>query len=103
MTMAVLDFHDDGGVILIPGDIQIDMHRLECSGESSAYDTSGKAILIEKDVPLNRLEDSFGASPRRTLNRIFAKIEEPSKRRVNVQNLSRYFWMTVAMNILQKN
>lgn len=102
MSALVTGFHGDGGVILTASEAQIDMLRLEQSGELFARSVNGELLMLATEVPLMRMGDSFGADPKRTMNRIWSKLGKPAQRRVNVENLSRYFWMTVAMEIEAK-
>ncbi|MEO1405600.1 MAG: hypothetical protein AAFV54_03810 [Pseudomonadota bacterium] len=102
LTFAVLDWHDEGGLIATADARDIDMERLEGFGEAWVYDVEGEQVLLEPGVPLLPVELSFGANTRRTINRISAKIGKPSARRVSCANLSRYCWIAVARRIIER-
>jgi hypothetical protein len=100
----VWDWYVEGNRVVIPTGEQVDIDRMERVGETSVYSTKGKVILIEEGVPLIRLDDAFGQNTRRTLNRVFEKIDQPNKRRVDRRFLPLMFWMDVARKIIdQKN
>jgi len=101
---TVWDWYVEGNRVVIPTGEQVDIDRMERVGETSVYSTKGNVILIEEGVPLIRLDDAFGQNTRRTLNRVFEKIDQPNKRRVDRRLLPLMFWMDVARKIIdQKN
>ena len=97
--VTVWEWHIDGNRVLLPTGDQLDIERMERVGETPVYSTSGKMILIEEGVPLVRLDDAFGQNTRRTLNRVFEKISQPSKRRVDRRLMPLMLWMDVAQKI----
>lgn len=101
---TVWDWYVEGNFVLVPTGEQLDIDRMERVGETSVYSTKGRVILIENGVPLIRLDDAFGQNTRRTINRVFEKIDQPTKRRVDRRLLPLMFWMDVAKKIIhQKN
>ena len=89
----------DGNQILMPSGEQLDVDRMERLGEASVYSVKGEVILLEKSVRLTRLDDAFGQNTRRTLNRLFEKIGQPTKQRVDRRLLPLMFWMDVVRKI----
>lgn len=99
MTFSILDHHEDGGIILTAKGAVLDLERMETLGEQFVYDTDGKTVHLEDDVPLIRLDDSFGANPRRTMNRFFQKADQPSSQCVDHRLLSMMFWADASRKI----
>ncbi|GAA6207884.1 hypothetical protein NBRC116601_11770 [Cognatishimia sp. WU-CL00825] len=94
---------DEGGDIATACGRVLDMERAEYTGEANVYDTDGKPLFLEPVVPLIRVEDCWGESPRRCINHLLAKLGQTSQRRVSGANLPRYFWVMVAMQIFDLN
>ncbi|GAA6176732.1 hypothetical protein [Sulfitobacter pacificus] len=92
----VQSWSDAGGDIATACGRVLDIERAEYTGEEVIYDTDGQVVFLEPRVPLIRIEDCFGASPRRCINHMRAKAGQISQRRVSVENLSRYYWVAVA-------
>ncbi len=103
----VQDWCDRGGSVSTACGRVLDMERAEIAGESRIYDTEGKPIILERgkveDIYLIRADDSFGASPRRCVGHMRAKRGQTFVRRVSAENLSRYFWIMVAMHIFEQD
>jgi len=108
ISNLIYDWHADGGFIQTVGRnaARIDMARMEYTGERTAYSTEGKVILLQDDVDpcdtieLVPFEDSLGRNTRRTINRHFEKIEQPSKTSVDRRLICFRFWESVALSIL---
>lgn len=99
MCASVWEWSMDGNQILMPSGEQLDVDRMERLGEASVYSVKGEVILLEKSVRLTRLDDAFGQNTRRTLNRLFEKIGQPTKQRVDRRLLPLMFWMDVVRKI----
>jgi len=97
---CVWDWHVAGNRMLMPTGEQLDVERMERVGEASVYSTKGKVIFLEKCVPLTRLDDAFRQNTRRTLNRVFEKTVQPTKRRVDKRLLPLMFWMDIARKLI---
>lgn len=93
---------DEGGAIATACGRMLDMERAEFTGELNIYDMNGLQVLLETIVPLIRIEDCCGASPRRCIGHMRAKEGQVSERRVSVAHLSRYFWIALAMKIFDE-
>lgn len=98
---TVWDWHTAGNLVLMPTGEVLDIERMERGGEASVYSKGGTIIFLEDGVPLTRLDDAFGENTRRTINRLFEKINRPSKRRVDRRLLPLMFWMDVVRKILE--
>ncbi len=90
---------DEGGDIATSCGRMLDVERAELIGEANLYDVHGDLVFLEPSVPLIRVEDSFGESPRRCVNRMRARMAQETTRRVSVANLSRLFWIGTAEKI----
>ncbi|MGH1356535.1 MAG: hypothetical protein ACRBBS_15840 [Thalassovita sp.] len=109
ISNLIYDWHADGGFIETVGRnaARIDMARIERSGERTAYSTEGKVILLtDKADPYNVIElvpfeESLGRNTRRTINRHFEKIDQPSKTSVDRRLVPFRFWESVALSILE--
>lgn len=97
---SVWDWYADGNQVLTPTGEELDIERMERVGEISVYSTKGKVIFLEQGVSLIRLDDAFRQNTRRTLNRVFEKIEQPIGRRVDRRLLPLMFWMDVTRKII---
>ena len=93
---------DEGGDVATACGRVLDMERADLSGEASIYDTRDVLVFLEPFVPLQRIEDCFGLSPRRCINHMRAKEGQTARRRVSVENLPRYFWIAVAARIFDR-
>jgi hypothetical protein len=119
ITYSILDHHDAGGIVMTANRKILDIERMETRGEPFVFDTDGKLIVLEQKILpnrggsrmgelfhpkeltlLTRPEDSFGASPRRTMNRFFEKADKPSTRCVDGRLLSMMFWADASMKIV---
>ncbi|MBL1438173.1 MAG: hypothetical protein COB08_018470 [Rhodobacteraceae bacterium] len=98
----VQDWSDQGGSIATPCGRILDIERSEYTGEAVIYDTEDRQIFLELGIPLIRVDDCFGASPRRCINNMRAKFGQTSLRRVSAENLPRHFWVAVAMQIFDQ-
>lgn len=98
----VQNWLDDGGEIATASGRILDVERAEFTGELIIYDTKGKPVFLEPLVPLIRLEDSFGQSPRRCVNHMRAKLGQSSRRRASVETLPRCFWIAVAAMVFDQ-
>ncbi|KIC51044.1 hypothetical protein [Tateyamaria sp. ANG-S1] len=95
----VQDWLDNGGELATASGGILDIERAEFTGELIIYDVNDKPVFLEPLVPLIRLEEAFGQSPRRCVNHMRAKQGQTSQRRVSVENLPRLFWIAVAAKI----
>lgn len=105
---AILDHHDNGGIIRTAKGAILDIERMETRGEEFVYTTKSEIVYLldhedndENKCPLVRLDEAFKASSRRTMNHLFAKIDNPSSRCVDIRRLPLMFWLDVAMAIMQ--
>lgn len=98
----VLEWDWTGGAIFTASGQELDIERMEQSGEAYVYSTLGELILVEKGIPLQRVEDAFKADPHKTMERVRAKIAKPGQRRVYRQLMSLSFWFDVAAKIEQR-
>lgn len=120
------DYHGEGGVICYAAGIrwkdgrrgraplqQIDFERMERSGEAAVYDVDGLQIYLLRDfkdeaskkprflsVPLSPLGDCWRGNSRRTINRMYEKIETPSTRAADRRLWSTMFWLDVSRRIM---
>lgn len=103
VTNTVYDWHADGGLIATVGrqTATIDMTRLEYRGERTAYSVDGKVTLLGDGIELIRVEDSWGSNTRRTWNRHFEKINNPSSSSVDRRLIPGHFWEEVAVRIIE--
>lgn len=103
ITNTIYDWHADGGLIATVGRYaaEIDMTRLEYRGERTAYSMDNKVIILGDAIELVRVEDSFGSNTRRTLNRHFEKIGNPSSSCVDRRLIPGQFWEEVALRVIE--
>lgn len=101
----ISNWHETGGMIISgkPYLQFLDISRMERTGESFVYDQGGEFVLVnlqgESPIALVNIDDSFGSNTRRTLNRLFEKIEAPNGRAVDRRLRSMAFWTDIAINI----
>jgi len=121
------DYHDEGGFICYASDVrwkdgrrgrgpwqQLDFERMERSGESAVYDVNGLQIYLLRDfkdeaskkprflsVPLSPLGDCWRGNSRRTINRMYERIETPSTRAVDRRLWSTKFWLDVSWQLVE--
>ncbi|MGH1464128.1 MAG: hypothetical protein ACRBBQ_02090 [Cognatishimia sp.] len=99
---------DEGSDIATASGRILDIERAEYTGEAMIYDVEGHPIILERgknDKPhiyLVPIGDCLGTSPRRRVNDMRSKLGKVSHRRVSMENLSRYFWIAVAMQIFDQ-
>lgn len=82
------------------GNREIDIDRMEYAGELGAYDVKGDVILLDQSSPLVSLDRCWGSSPRRTMSRLFEKIEKPSAKALAGMAPSRMFWLHISDQIM---
>ncbi|WP_299587675.1 hypothetical protein [uncultured Tateyamaria sp.] len=104
-------WHVTGNVVMTHAREELDMERIDVSNDPLTYSMDGDLLYVEqirdrsgridkeKSVPLLNTMAAFGVDRRRTMNRFFAKANDPSENRVNVQVLSMLFWASVAMHV----
>ncbi|WP_299283294.1 hypothetical protein [uncultured Tateyamaria sp.] len=79
--------------------VTLNIARMEWTGEQVVYDVKDLPVFIDLGVPLLSLEEAFRSSSRRTLNRQFEKMDDPSSQSVSKSLLSLMFWEDVAVKI----
>ncbi|WP_299500459.1 hypothetical protein [uncultured Roseobacter sp.] len=108
ILMEIWNWQQIGGrVIPSPAsNTAVDLDRMESLGEMHVYDVDRAKISVachnENQILLVRSDDCFGENTRRTLNRHFEKIYDPSKRAVDRRLRSFMFWEDVAIKIKEK-
>lgn len=105
ISRAVTDWNDDGRLIKSgkPYLQILDIERMERAGELIVYNKSGETVLInaqdEDPITLVNIDDCFRMNSRRTLNRLFEKIECPGTRAVDRRLRPLVFWIDIAIKI----
>lgn len=104
----IWDWHVEGGKI-VTGSRQpqeLCLERMETLGEAHVYDVDGQKISLhcanEAPLYLVRVDDCFRRNTRRTINRHFEKINNPSNRAVDRRLRSLMFWEDVAIKIAER-
>lgn len=105
------DWHITGNVVMTHEAEEVDMERIDVTEDPFTYAMDGHLILVEKvfdrkgkllkrkSIPLLNPNWAFGKDRRRTMNRFFAKAENPSHNRLKASQLSLMFWADVSWRI----
>jgi hypothetical protein len=92
---------------------EVDIERIDVSEDPFTYTMDGQRIFVEKvfdrkgkllkrkSIPLLNPNWAFGKDRRRTMNRFFAKADNPSRNRVKASRLSLMFWADVSWRICE--
>lgn len=90
---------------------ELDIDRMERSGEQSVYDIHGEKVVLllcrdgklceGEQTTLLGLDRCWGANPSRTINRLFEKIGQPGARKITGEALSRMFWLAISDSIIR--
>lgn len=99
ITFAVLDAYFDGTAILTARGDELDLDRMEQTEEPFVRRVDGKLITLLPGLKLKRLDEAFGENTRRTMNRLFEKIQAPGRQAVQGRMLPLMFWLDVARKI----
>jgi hypothetical protein len=99
---SIWDWHVAGNSISTAKHEELDIERMERDGELTVYSKQKATIYLQKPVPLVRLDEAFGCDPRRTLNRLFEKIEKPNTRATDAGLLPAIFWLDLARKIMKR-
>jgi hypothetical protein len=92
---------------------KLDVKRMERAGEATVFDCEGNDIYLTRDfkdekaskpkgvsMKLIRIDDAWRAGSRRTMKRLYDKVDVPSLRAVDRRLLPMMFWLDASWQLL---
>ena len=104
-------WHITGNSVLTHGAEDVDIERMDVSDDPFTYTMDDVLIFVEKtfyddgeineeqSIPLLNTNWAFGKDRRRTVNRFFARADNPGRARLKASQLSFLFWADVSWRI----